>query len=263
MPIRFLFYFIFIFFSINCTNVSKKENKLEEDVEAKKTLQGTWINELEGDEMFTVKGDTLYYADSISAPVAFCVRHDSLIIFSHSQVSYVIKRLNTTQLHFENSNGDVIELVKSNNTTQPLERGEYKGAIDINQGKKIKRDSILKYREKNYHAYSQVNPTTYKVYQQKTNDDGLTVETIFYDNLVYIALYDGVNKVFGQNIVKTDFSNIVPEEYLKQAILSDIIIDGVVNDMVRFIAILSIPDSYTNYRVNIDVSFDGKKRLSI
>ena len=32
---------------------------------------------------------------------------------------------------------------------------------------------------------------------------------------------------------------------------------------VRFIAVLSIPDSYTNYRVNIDIDAQGKKTLSV
>jgi hypothetical protein len=32
---------------------------------------------------------------------------------------------------------------------------------------------------------------------------------------------------------------------------------------VRFVAVLSIPDSYTNYRVNIDVTSDGRKKLSV
>ena len=245
-----------------CTSNSKTDVKPEEDNDAKAKLQGTWISETDGDVMFTIKGDTLFYNDSLSAPVAFCVRHDSLIIRNHNEVRYPIIRLNSTQFYFINADGDEVDLIKGENAPA-LEKGEYKGAIDLNQGRKIKRDSVVTYNGKRYHAYTQVNPTSYKVYHQSTNNDGMTVETVFYDNIVFIALYDGVNKVFGQNIHKKDLSGVVPAAYLEKAVLSDILIQGDSKDGVRFVAILSVPDTYTNYRVNIDITPSGKKIISI
>lgn len=251
---------------VSCNSKTQDDNSVQiqdEDLEAKKQLQGTWISELEGNAMFTMKGDTLYYNDSLSIPVAFYVRHDSLIIRNHKEVRYAIKRLNSTQFHFINAEGDEVELVKSNHTEPTLSKGEYKGAITLNQGKMVKNDTIIFYKDVRYHAYTQVNPTTYKVYRTSTNDDGLTVESLFYDNLVYIALYEGQHKIFGQNILKKEFSQLVPQAYLEQAILSEIQVQGPSADGIRFTAILSIPDSYTNYRVNIDITPEGKKKLSI
>lgn len=250
-------------FSIGCTSNTNENTKVEEDEAAKQKLQGTWMDEMDGDVLFTMRGDTLYYNDSLSVPVSFCVRHDSLVIHNHKEVTYAIKRLNSTQFHFINADGDVVELVKSDNTTVSLAKGEYKGAISLNQGKKIKNDTVIFFNDKRYHAYTQVNPTTYKVYRQSTNEDGLTVESVYYDNLVYMALYDGQNKVFGQNIMKKEFSGLVPPAYLEQAILSEIKIEGASKNGVRFVAVLSIPDSYTNYRVNIDIEPNGKKQMSI
>lgn len=252
-----------VFLVLSCNSTTKDETDIEEDVEAKKMLQGTWISELEGDVMFTMKGDTIYYNDSLSVPVAFYVKNDSLIIRNHKEVRYAIKRLNSTQLHFINADGDEIEVVKSNITETPLSRGEYKGAITLNQGKKVKNDTIVFYNNIRYHAYTQVNPTTYKVYRETTNSDGLTVESIFYDNLVYVALYEGQHKIFGQNVLKKEFAQLVPQTYLEQAVLSEIQILGASENGIRFVAILSIPDSYTNYRVNIDITPNGKKKLSI
>lgn len=249
-------------FLASCTTREKNVEVQEEDKEAKAKLQGTWVDEMDGDVVFTVKGDTLYYNDSLSAPAAFCVRHDSLVIRNHNEVRYPIVRLNSTQFYFVNADGDEIDLVKGENAPA-LSKGEYKGAIDLNQGHKVKRDSVVMWREKRYHAYTQVNPTSYKVYHQGTNSDGMMVETVFYDNIVFVALYDGGRKVFGQNIRKKDFAGVVPESYLEKAILSDILIQGEGKDGVRFIAILSIPDSYTNYRINIDITPEGKKIISI
>lgn len=245
-----------------CTSKDKGTPVVNEDKAAKQKMQGTWVNEIEGDAVFSVKGDTLFYNDSLNAPVAFYVRNDSLIIASHKEVRYLITRLNSTQLYFINSNGDEVMLQKSSESPT-VAKGEYKGIIDINQGRKIKNDTVVMWNDKRFHAYTQVNPTSYKVYQQTVNDDGMTVENIFYDNIVFIALYDGSKRIYGKNIQKKDFASLVPQAYLESAILSDITIQGATKDGVRFVAILVRPDSYTNYRVNIDITPDGKRKLSI
>lgn len=250
------------FFAACGSKADVKPEKVE-DVAAKKLLQGTWINDLEGNIVFTFKGDTVFYNDSLSLPVAFHVFHDTLFIENHILTAYPIKHLNSTSFSFVNSEGDETQLIKAGKDVVPLARGEYKGAVTLNQGKKVKKDTVMAYKDKHYHAYTQVNPTTYKVYRQTTNSDGLRVESIYYDNIVYIALYEGQQKVFGSNITKAEFSTLVPQAYLDQAVLSEIIVDRAGEKGVRFIAVLSIPDSYTNYRVNIDIDAQGKKTLSV
>jgi hypothetical protein len=54
-----------------------------------------------------------------------------------------------------------------------------------------------------------------------------------------------------------------PYNYLEQAILSDITIKGASKDGVTFVAILTIPDSNTNYMINIIISPTGQKTLSL
>lgn len=234
-----------------------------EDAQAKKQLQGTWVNDLEGNIVFTFKGDTVYYNDSLSAPVMFHVYNDTLYIENHPLTAYPIKRLNDAELCFVNSEGDETLLVKCGKDVAPLARGEYKGTVALNQGRKIKSDTVMVYKDRHYHAYTQVNPTTYKVYRQTINSDGLKVESTYYDNIVYIALYEGQRKLFGSNFTKSDFAGVVPQAYLEQAVLSEILVKNATEQGVRFVAILSIPDSYTNYRVNIDIDSQGRKNLSI
>ena len=69
--------------------------------------------------------------------------------------------------------------------------------------------------------------------------------------------------IYDQNITKADFKGLVPDNYLEQAILSDITIKGASKDGVTFVAILTIPDSNTNYMINIIISPTGQKTLSL
>lgn len=255
-------FLIICLLTFSCTSKTETSPVQQEDKAAKQKLQGTWINEMDGDVFFSIKGDTLFYNDSLSAPVHFYVHNDSLVICNHQEVRYPIIRLNSTQFYFINADGDEVDLVKSDNAPA-LQKGEYKGAINLNQRRKIKADSVLMCNGKRLHAYTQVNPTSYKVYHQTTNDDGMTIENVYYDNIVFVALYDGERKVFGQNFQKKDFINLVPKSYIDIAVLSEITIQGATNEGVRFVAILSVPDSYTNYRINIDITPDGKKKISV
>lgn len=250
-------------FLSSCNSSLQQTSVVVEDSAAKELMQGTWTNEMEGNVVFVVKGDTIYYNDSISNPSSFRIVEDTLVIDNHNVVKYPIRKLTSSELVFINAEGDEVELCKSNEEGNPHGTGEYKGTVNLNQGRKVKNDTVMTFDGKHYHAYTQVNPTTYKVYRQTVNSDGLSVESVYYDNIVYIALYEGQQKVFGQNFAKDAFEHLVPHAYLEQAVLSEIIVDSANKDGVRFVAILSIPDSYTNYRVNIDVSRDGQKKLSV
>lgn len=249
-------------FCYSCTSSKDAKEERKEDLEAKEKLQGAWQNELEGSFVFAAKGDSIFYNDSLSTPTTFYVYSDTLFVEYHSVVKYRIKRLNSSQLVLVNADGDELELIKKDGETY-LARGEYKGAISLNQGKKIKNDTIVRVGEKSLHVYSQVNPTTYKVFRQTKNDEGMAVENVYYDNIVYIALFEGNRKAFSRNVVKNDFKDLIPKEYIEQAVLSEVKIEGVTADAVRFVAYLSIPDTYTNYRVNIDVTPDGKEKKSL
>lgn len=233
----------------------------EVDTAAQHTLQGVWLSEDVGNIVFEIAGDSIFYNDSVCAPAAFFVMHDTLHVKGHPSVSYAIKELSSTRFVFVNAEGEEVCLAKADETDD-LACGEYKGAVNINQGKKIKRDSVMHYDKKRYHAYSQVNPTTYKVYKQSVNADGLSVETVYYDNIVHICVYNERGKLFGRDMRKKDFTNVVPQNYLQQAVLSEILIDGISAEGVRFVAVLAIPDTNTNFRVNILVTPEGEMKIT-
>ena len=248
----------------SCGNTPEKNNTQTEDLEAKKTIQGIWVDELEGDCVFRVKGDTIYYTDSLSEPVRFHICADTLYLESSHPTTYHLNKLSDHVLRFVNNDGDEISLVKSDDKSLVSLFEKIKKSIShINQGELIKRDSVLTVGDKRLHAYIQVNPTTYKVYHSSVNDDGVTVDHAYFDNIIHIALYDGARKVINRDYRKKDFSAHVPKEYIDKCILSDIIIEKATPEEVTFVAILSTPDTYTSYHINIVVGIDGNVKMSV
>lgn len=249
-------------FLVSCTSKSdsvKQEMTTEIDTAAMHSLQGIWQNEYVGNVVFEIVGDSIYYNDSICVPAKFFVKNDTMYVDGHPSVSYIIKDLDKSHFVFVNTEGEEVSLVKTDNS-EGLRHGEYSEGVNINQGIKVKRDSVMYSGNKRYHAYSQVNPTTYKVYRQNLNSDGLAVETVYYDNIVYICVYDENGKLFGRDMRKKDFVEMVPQNYLSQAVLSEILIDRASAEGVQFVAVLAIPDTNTNFRVNILITPDGQMK---
>lgn len=248
--------------SVSCDKRgSAPELNLSSDSIARAQLQGSWEDEYMGNVVFTFLGDTIFYNDSLTAPAPFSVKGDTLVVGNEGDISYFIQKLTNSSLVMTSSSGEELSFVKSEETVRPIRNDVSK--VAVNQGRKIKRDTVMIASGKRYHVYSQVNPTTYKVYLQETNPDGLEVETIYYDNFVYIGVYGEKGKIFGQDIKKQDFSALVPESFLSQAILSDILFGRATSEGVSFTAVLVIPDSETSYRVNILISPEGKKSLTL
>lgn len=250
----------------SCKNNPGKDETAErvEDLQAKQTIQGIWIDEDEGSVAFCVKGDTIFYADSLSEPVCFHIYVDTLYLESSRPVSYKLLKLNKKILKFVNSDGDEVRLLKSTNKDDSIKFFNIaKESVTLNQGVLIKRDTILTSGSKRYHAYVQVNPTSYKVFRQVMNDDGVMVDNAYYDNIVHVALYDGGKALINRDFRKQDFSKQVPADYIKGSILSDIVVDKVSESSVTFVAYLTTPDSYTSYNVRIHVTVDGKYNMSV
>ena len=71
---------LMVIFSVSCGG-NKNPNFLEleeEDIAAKELLQGIWLDDETESPLMRVEGDTIYYADSQSAPITFKVIRDTL-----------------------------------------------------------------------------------------------------------------------------------------------------------------------------------------
>lgn len=241
------------------TNTQKIE---QEDLQAKKLLQGIWINQDEGSVVFKVHGDTIYYPDSASVPVYFKIVADSLVLQGSSETKYAINKQSAHLFIFKNQYGDEVRLVKSNDPDDKYAFIHSKPVV-LNQNNLIKRDTVIIYNKERYHLYVQVNPTTYKIIKNTYTDEGVEVGNIYYDNIIHLSVFNGAKRLFSRDFHKQDFKNYIPKTYFSQCILSDIIYDSISDEGVVFKANLPIPDTTTSYIINIYISFAGVYKLSV
>lgn len=239
----------------------KDSAQVKEDTAAKKMLQGIWLDgDDEDDVVFRVKGDTIYYPDSTSQPVYFYIAGDTLVMKGANTTKYPIIKQAAHIFQFKVLNGDIIKLVKTDDTSY-LQQFLHQQPVVLNQNTLIKRDSVVYAGDEKLHLYVQVNPTTYKVFKSSYNDDGVEVDNVYYDNIVNVNIYRGASKIFGRDFRKEDFEGQVPLEFLKQAILSDIVLKKVDTDGLHYRVVLAMPDSSMSYQVEIIISLKGKMTI--
>lgn len=249
--------------SCNKKQTAPNWTEAEDDKETKKMLQGIWSNEDENDVAFRIKGDTIFYPDTTSVPVYFTVANDTLRLHGATPLNYPIVKLTPHLFIFKNSGGDQVRLVP-NTSAEALtlfERNHVQ-PLSLNQGKLLKKDSVVTLGKDKYHYYVQVNPTTYKVYKSVMNDDGVVVDNVYYDNIVHLSVYKGGQKLYSHDFHKKDFYARVAPELLNGAILNDLVFDKIAEDGIRFRALLSIPDSPSSLYANVKIDFNGGLHIS-
>ena len=238
------------------------EPVVKENKQAKALLQGIWVNEDDEDVAFRVKGDTIFYPDTTSLPVYFMIIRDTIVLKGTNEVRYPVEKQTAHLFVFKNQNGEEVRLVKSENPDDALSF-EAKRPQALNQRQLIKRDTVVIHGGERYHCYVQVNPTTYKVIKRAYNDEGVEVENIYYDNIIHISVFHGAAKVFSKDFYKKDFTKLVPNDFLRQSVLSDFLFKGIGADGVHYDAVLCIPDSPSSYVVDVGIGFDGKLAMKI
>ncbi|MFC2489852.1 MAG: DUF4738 domain-containing protein [Prevotella sp.] len=241
----------------------KNEGKAEEDKEAKQMLQGIWINADDESVAFKVKGDTIFYPDSTSSPAYFQIFRDTLVIHgADDTVKYPIVKQAPHLFMFMNSNGETVKLTLSEDALDKFQFDNNK-AQALNQNQLIKKDTIVSYEDMRYRCYVQVNPTTFKVIKSTYNDEGVEVDNVYHDNIVNLTVYSGANRLYSHDFKKSDFKKFVPQDFLEQAILSDLTLYLVDKDGVHFNALLAMPDSPSYYVVEVSVSPAGKLKMQL
>ena len=242
-------------------SAGKDSAGVKEDTAAKKMLQGIWLDgDDEDNVVFRVKGDTIYYPDSTSQPVYFYIAGDTLVMKGANTTKYPIIKQAAHIFQFKVLNGDIMKLVKTDDTSY-LQQFQHQQPVVLNQNTLIKRDSVVYAGDVKLHLYVQVNPTTYKVFKSSYNDDGVEVDNVYYDNIVNVNIYRGASRIFGRDFRKEDFDGQVPHEFLKQAILSDIVLKKVDTDGLHYRVVLAMPDSSMSYLVEIIISLEGKMTI--
>lgn len=247
---------------VSCGGGKNNDNpKPKESGKAKRMLQGIWVNDDACDVVFKVKGDTIFYPDTTSMPVYFQIIADTMVLHGASIVKYPIIKQSENIFVFANQNGEHVKLVRSEDPADnyPFED---KMARPLNQNELIKRDTVVMNGTDRYHCYVQVNPTTYKVVMSNYNDEGVVVDNIYYDNIVHLSIFKGKHKLFSGDFRKHNFTGHVPQRFLEQAILSDIIYNNVDDAGIHYVAVLGTCENNVSYEIDVRVDFNGNLEIS-
>lgn len=235
----------------------RKEEVVQENLEAKKNLQGIWLDDDGDDVAFRIKGDSVFFPDSTSMPAYFRVEKDSFVVVGGNTVKYHIVKQTPHLFVFVNQNGERVKLVKTDDESY-LDLFAPKTFLAVNQNRIVKRDTVLYHGAEKYHCYVQVNPTTYKVVKSTFNDDGVEVGNVYYDNIVNLGVFNGARRLFSSDFRKQDFQKNIPSDILRQLVLSDITFNKANEEGMHFYAVLVIPETSISYIVELVVTYDGK-----
>ena len=234
-------------------------SQASENLEAKAMLQGIWIESETEEVSFQAKGDTIFFPDSTSQPSFFCIINDS---FCLGENHYAIVKQTEHLFWFQNQAGEEIKLEKSENAEDSLAFVDSNPEI-LSLTEVLKIDSVIHYGSERYHWYIAVNPTKYKVAKMSYNSDGVSVENVYYDNIIHLSLYRGTSCLFSRDIKKQLFAAAVPSQFLEQAVLGNLKYDHVDSRGLHFNANLCIPDGASCYLVETLIGFDGQMDLNL
>ena len=231
-----------------------------ENMEAKQLLQGTWMDELTEEVSFVCRGDTIFFMDGTSLPAYFRIVGDSIVLGGNA---YHIRHQSGHVFAFENQAGDEVKLVKRDE--QPGDSIEVPHTIDVPPivTEVVNRDSVVMFNGERYHWYVTINPTRKRVNRTAYNSDGVSVENVYYDNIIHVSLFQGRSRIFGRDFNKQMFAGNVPSQFLEQAILGNIQFLSAERDGFHFSATLCIPDEASCYMVEIVVAQDGSVSMKL
>lgn len=254
-------HYIIVVFSIvslcSCSVKNKDASNSNEDLTAKELLQGIWLDDETDTPLFKIEGDTIYYADSQNAPVYFKIVKDSLYMYGNEVSHYQIDKQAEHLFWFHSLADNIIKLHKSEDASDSL---AFTNAIQFvpTYTEVTKKDTVAMYNGTRYRAYVYINPSTMKVVKTTVSEDGISVDNVFYDNVMHICVYEGRKSLYASDIVKKDFTGVVPDDFLEKCILGDMDFLKVDASGYHYRATLNIPESPLCYLVNLNIGFDGK-----
>lgn len=253
---------VLAFLLTGCGKKAETDIATAEDTKAKAMLAGVWVDADEGNAVFMVKGDSIFYPDSVSQPVRFAIYSDTLVMYGSSVSKYKILRQTNHLFEFRISGGDALKVVKSDDPYY-AEGFDSRPRLTLNQQQLIKRDTVVTHVDRKYHCYVQVNPTSFKVLRSSLNDEGIEVDRVYYDNIIHLAVYSGADKVLSRDFHKADFASVVPQNMLQQCVLSDMLLSSVDAKGIHYTTQLAVPESPVSFIVDLVVNENGKFSMSV
>lgn len=244
---------------VACGN-SQEPKAGEEDLRAKSLLQGIWIEDETELPLMRIEGDTIYYTDPQNIPVSFKIIRDTMYVYGNNTAAYKIDRQTEYSFWFHSLADEIVKLHKSENPEDIL-AFENKEVEVIPITEVMKKDSVVMYKGIRYRGYVYINPSKMKVIRTSYSEDGISVDNVYYDNVIHICVYEGRQMLYGKDITKKMFAGIFPTETLNQMILADMNFMGVNNKGYQYQATLCVPESSVYSLTNITIGFDNQMSI--
>ena len=244
----------------SCGSNQSKEVSEKEDLTAKQLLQGVWLDDETDMPLMHIEGDSIYYADPQNAPVSFKIVHDTIYVYGNETVAYKIDRQTEYSFWFHSLADEIVKLHKSENAEDSLVFTNREVEVIPTTPEVIKKDSIVMYKGTRYRGYVYINPSKMKVIKTSYSE-GISLDNVYYDNVIHICVYEGRQMLYGQDITKKMFADIFPEEFLSQTILADMNFAGVDSKGYHYQATLRIPESSVYNLIDMTIGFDNKLNI--
>lgn len=262
-PFTIFLYALTLLLLVACGGDQRRDDAVlvvEPDSVAMQRLNGIWVDAETQTVVFRVDGDSLFYPNSSSQPVRFTIYEDTLLLYTADSVRFPIIRQKDYSFVYESLSGDSITLLRSENPLDSLiffSTGHEYAPILLNE--EVSRDTVVfSPSNERYHLYIKVNPTHYRVVQTTFTDEGLPIENVYFDNIIHVGVYNGRDKLFSHDFVKADFAELIPQEFLKGAILSNGEFGNVDRDGCHFNITLCQPNGSSCYVVSVVVDYRGQ-----
>lgn len=206
---------LMVFLSAACSgnNSSNFPDEGEEDRNAKELLQGIWLEDESESPLMRVEGDTIYYADAQSAPIAFKIMRDTLYTYGNDTTYYKIDKQAEHIFWFHAIADNLIKLHKSEDPNDSLSFVRQELVIPT-YNEVTQRDSVVNYNGTRYRAYVYINPSKMRVIKTTYSEDGISMDNVYYDNVMHICVYEGKKSLFASDITKQMFAGVVSRRFL-------------------------------------------------
>ena len=190
-----------------------------------------------------------------SAPIAFKIIRDTLYTYGNDTTYYKIDKQAEHIFWFHSITDNIIKLHKSEDFNDSLSFVREEVVIPT-YTEVTKRDSVVTYNGTRYRAYVYINLLN-ESHQETYSEDGISMDNVYYDNVMHICVYEGKKSLFASDVTKQMFDKVLPVDFLEQSILSDTKFMKVDRNGFHYQAVLAIPETSIYSIVNMEVSFKG------
>lgn len=233
-----------------------------EDAEAKRLLQGVWVNSDDASPAFLVRDDSIYYYEAAAQPAHVWVSGDSLYIEASQTRHYRIVKQAEHLLKIVNANGEEVKFERPEDgsiTATPTLSATY--AMNLTDVSDL--DTIAEGGGRTARVRVHTEPTSDRIAKTVYNEYGIEVDNMYLDHSAHVILLDGSRIYYDHTFRKAEFAQLVPRDFLNASILRSIDYDHRDGSATYLTASIGVPDAETCYVVELRIADDGQlsKRL--